>query len=98
MIEDDVEDDFESRAMERLDHVPEFVEDPERFLPRTVRMMRREEGDGLVAPVIHLASRRIVRVELKHRQQLDRGDPQVFEIRNLLDQSGVCPSRRGPDA
>ena len=67
VVEDDVEDDFESRAMERFDHVPKFVKHPERFLPRAERMMRREEGDGLVPPVIH-ASRRVLRVELKHRQ------------------------------
>ena len=43
VIEDDIQDHFEARAVKRLDHVPKFVEDCERALLRAVRLMRREE-------------------------------------------------------
>ena len=95
VIEDDVEDDFDSGAMERLDHVPEFVEDRKRFLARAVRVMRRKERDRLVSPVVHAARRRMLRIELKHRQQLHGGDAQVLQVGNLLDQAGVGPSLPG---
>ena len=79
--------------MQRLDHVAELVEHRERLRPRTVGVMRREERDRLVAPVVH-PERRILRVELEDRQQLDGGDSQLLQIRNLLDQPGVGPARR----
>jgi hypothetical protein len=43
VIEDDIEDDFEARAVERFDHVSKFIEDRERVLVRAVSLMRREE-------------------------------------------------------
>ena len=58
--------------------------------------MRREERDRLVAPVVHAARRRILRIELKHRQQLHGRDAQVLQVRNLLDQAGVGPSLLAP--
>src|SRR6516162_1523159 len=50
VIEDDVEDNFESGAVERFDHIPKFIEDSEWVLLRAVRVMRHEERNRLVAP------------------------------------------------
>ena len=43
VIEDHIENDFDSGAVERLDHVAKFIENAEGLLPRTIRMMRREK-------------------------------------------------------
>ena len=81
-----------SGAVERLDHVAELVEDSERILPRTVGVMRREERDRLVAPVVHAAGRAVLRIELEDWQQLYGGDAEILEIRNLVDQAGIGPA------
>ncbi len=52
MIENDVEDHFDARAVQRLHHISEFIHRAERMLPRTVTAMRREEGNGIVTPII----------------------------------------------
>ncbi len=93
VVEDDVENDLDARSMQRLDHVAEFVDRPQGILPRAVRLMRREERDRRVAPVIDESRRRVLGVELKHRQELDGGDPEVAEIRNLLDEPGKRAAR-----
>ena len=97
VIEHDVEDDFEARAVKRLDHVPKFVEGRERVLLRAVRLMWREERNGGIAPVVRLARRAILRVELEHRQQLHRGDAQILEVGNLFDQSRIGTALLGRD-
>src|SRR5215204_193728 len=61
-------------------------------------MVRRKEGDRLVAPVIDPAGRRSLRVELKYRQQFDRGDAQILQVWNLLDRAGIGSALRGGDA
>src|SRR4030095_12773984 len=43
VIKDHIENDFDAGAVERLDHVAKFIDDPERFLSGTVRMMRRKK-------------------------------------------------------
>jgi hypothetical protein len=43
VIEDHIENNFDFGAMKRSDHVSKFIENCERSLPRTVRVMRREE-------------------------------------------------------
>ena len=40
VIEDDVENDLDARAVQRLDHVAKLVDGPERILPRAVGLMR----------------------------------------------------------
>ena len=84
--------------MERFDHVAELIEHAERLAPRTVGVMRGEERDRLVSPVVHASWRRVLGVELKHRQQLHRRDAEVHEVRDLLDQPGVGASLPGRDA
>ena len=55
--------------------------------------MRREERDRRVAPVIDESRRRVLGVELEHRKELDGGDPEIAEIRNLLDEPGKRAAR-----
>src|SRR5580765_7670838 len=57
--------------------------------------MRREERDWLVAPVVREALRRILRIELEDRQKLDGGNPEIYQVGNLLDQPGVGAARLG---
>ena len=62
--------------------------------------MRREERDRRIAPVVDLARRTVLGIELKDRQQFDGGDPELLEVGNLLDQTGVGPAaanRRLPE-
>ena len=54
--------------------------------------MRREEAHGAVAPEVAEPERRrrrgdVLRIEREHRQELDVGDPERFEIRNFLDET-----------
>ena len=60
--------------------------------------MRGEERDRRVAPVVDVARRAVLGVELEHRQQLDRGDAELLQIGNLLDQPGVRAAVRFADA
>ena len=76
---------------------------PERVLARAVCLMRRKERNRRIAPIVDASRRRILRIELKHRQQFDRCDTKLLKVRNLLDQPCVCAtlglrSRRSWDA
>ena len=59
-------------------------------------MVRRKEGDRGISPVIDQPARGILLIELEHRQQLDRGDPQVFQVGDFIDytQVGAAPLGR----
>jgi hypothetical protein len=87
VVEHDVEDDLGAGPVQRLDHVAELVHRAERIFARAARLVRREERDRRIAPIVDLAGRTIPGVELEHRQQLHRGDPELLEIRDLLDQA-----------
>ena len=93
VVVDHVEDHLDAGAVQRLDHVAEFVEHRQRPLRRGTRggvaHMRRKERDRRIAPVVDQAGRRVLRVELEHRHQLDRGDAQVDQVRDLVDQPGI---------
>src|SRR5689334_12550250 len=87
VIEDNIQDHLDACTVKCLDHVTELVDRTERFPTRTIRLVRCEKADWLVAPIIDLSGRTGLRIELKHRKQLYRGNPQPLEVRNLLDQS-----------
>ena len=89
VVEDDVEDHLDAGAVQRLDHVAELVEHGERLAPRRVAGVRREPRDRRVAPVVGQPRRGVERVVLEHRQQLDRGHAERFQVRNLVDDAGV---------
>jgi hypothetical protein len=88
VVEHDIDDDLDARPVQRLDHVAELIHRAERVLARAVCLMRGEERDRRIAPVVDLSRRAILRIELEHRQQLDRRDPQPLKVRDLLDQTG----------
>ena len=89
VVVDHVEDHFDARAVEGLHHVAELVPYREGVLSGAVGMMRREERDRLVPPVVHATARRILRIELEDGQQLHGGDAEVLEVGDLLDQPGI---------
>jgi hypothetical protein len=88
VVEHDIDDDLDARPVQRLDHVAELIHRAERVLARAVCLMRGEERDRRIAPVVDLSRRAILRIELEHRQQLDRRDAQLLKVRDLLNQTG----------
>ena len=56
---------------------------------RCILRMRCEEVQRHVSPIVTL-----LRIALKYGHQFDDCDPKILQIRNLFDQSGVCPSSR----
>ena len=52
VIENNIENDFDARPVQRLHHVAKFVYRAERILARAVALVRREERDRRIAPVI----------------------------------------------
>ena len=89
VVEDGVEDHLDARAVERLDHVAELVERPERIAPRAVRVVRCEQCDGGVAPVVGETLGSILRVELEHGQKLHGRDAEIAQVGDLLDEPCV---------
>ena len=79
VIEDHVENDFDSGAVQRFDHVAKLVNGPERILTRAIRLVRRKERNGRIAPIVHPSRRRILSIELKYREQFDCCDAQLLE-------------------
>ena len=74
---------------------------PSGILPRAVRLMRCEERDGRVTPIVNATWRAILRIKLKHGKKFDSRDSQVLEIRNLLDESAksaACLFRDHPSS
>ena len=68
----------------------ELIDGPEGVAARAIGRVRCEEGDGLIAPVIPAKPRgRHLWVKREDRQQLNGGDPESFQIGNLLDQPGI---------
>ncbi len=94
VVEDDVEDQPDARPVERLDHVTELVPRPDRA--DAVARMGGVEAVGAVAPVVlepqsGRFGRHVLSVEGHHGQQLDMGDAEILQVRDLVDE---CP--KGP--
>src|SRR5262249_51423035 len=98
VIEHDVENHLDAGAMERLDHVPKFVDGTRWIAPRTVSVMRCDERHRRIAPVIDVSRWTVLGVELEYRQKLHRGDAEVLQIRNLVDQPCERPAPLVADA
>src|SRR5699024_8406642 len=88
VIENDVEDHLDSRAVESLDHVAKLVDRPQRVAARAIGLVGREEGNRRITPVVDLAGGRVERVKLKDRKQLDCSNAKLVEVRYLFDQPG----------
>src|SRR5262249_12468888 len=89
VIEDNVENDLDTRPMQCLHHVAKLVDRAERVLTRAIALMRREERDRRVSPIVDPSRRGILSVELKHGQQFDGGDPELSQIWNLFHQGSI---------
>src|SRR5208282_3747135 len=73
--------DLNVRGVERLDHGAECVVLVVISRSAAVAVVRGEKAQWVVTPVVPLLG-----VELKDGHKFHRGDAQVFEIRDLLDQ------------
>ena len=85
----DIEDDLDIGAVQGLDHIAEFIHRPQHVTAGAVWAVWREEGDGLIAPVVGQRRGGGVGVELMDRQQFDGLDAERLEIGDLLDQAGI---------
>jgi len=68
MVEDHVENDLDSRSMQRLDHVTELVHRAKPIPARTKGLVRRKERDRCVSPVVDESGRAVLGIELDNRQ------------------------------
>jgi len=97
VVVDHVEDDLDPRPVQLLDHRLELLHLLAAGAEGRVVVVRGEEADGVVAPVVAQAAllQRVVVHELVHRHELDRGDAQVLQV---LDHHRVDEPRvRPPD-
>ena len=68
VVENDVEDDLDVRAVQGLHHVAKLVDRSERILACAVTAVRGKEGDRSVSPVVGTSRRCVLDVELEHWQ------------------------------
>jgi hypothetical protein len=82
VVVDDVQDDLDAGRVQRLDHRLELLHLPAVPAERRVVVVRGEEADRVVAPVVASGPGRPGAVvhELVHRHQLDGGDPELLEV------------------
>src|ERR1700758_5294471 len=53
MVEDHVQNHFDARTVQGLNHIAELIYRTERVLPRTVGAVRRKERYWRITPVVH---------------------------------------------
>ena len=78
MVVDDVQDDLDPRLVQNLDHGLELAEQAVAHIER----MRREEGDGIVAPIVSkaLAHQDMIVDEAVDRQKFDGRDAEIAQV------------------
>ena len=82
MVVDDVEDDFDARLMHGAHERLELLHLLAPVAGRRIGVVRREEADRVVAPVVGqaLVVQTAVGDELVHGHQLDGGDAELGEV------------------
>src|ERR1700722_10720648 len=87
---DDVEDDLDADGMEMRDHLLRLIDEGR----AEVAWLRREEADGVIAPVVAqlLVEQTAVVDEGVDRQQLNRGDAEAADV---VDRLGMHQAREG---
>ena len=82
VVVDDVENHLEPGGVERLHHRLELAHLLAVRAARAEALVGREEAQGVVAPVVGqpAAGEKTLGDRLVHREQLDRGDPQLLEV------------------
>ena len=102
VVVDHVEDDLDALLVERPDHGLEFGHRTAALSVGGVLVVRCEESEGVVAPVVSQAQVQQPAVvhELMHRHQFDRGDIQRFEMIDdrRVSQAGVGAAERFGDS
>jgi hypothetical protein len=92
VIVDDVQDHFDAVRVKLVDHFLEFVRERRVQIAR----LRREEAQGVVAPVVSQALLDEIAVvdERMHRQQLGRRHAERAQVSRhvLMSQGGECPA------
>jgi hypothetical protein len=79
--------------MKGLDHIPELVQCIQRAFAGTVPLMRGEERDRAVSPIVDQSRGSILRIELKYRQEFNSRDTEFDQVGDLLDQPGISSTR-----
>ena len=94
VVVDDVEDDLDARGVQLAHHALELLHLLAAVAARGVGVVRREEADGVVAPVVAeaLVDQVLVVHELVCGHELERGDPELAQV---LDDRGVRDGRVG---
>ena len=94
MVVDDVENDFDSSVVKRLDHLLELANLPASRACRTVRTMRGEIADGVIAPIVGESAfeKEGLIDEVMDRQEFNGADPKAVKV---LDGSGLRQSGVG---
>ena len=97
VVVDHVEDHLDAGAVQRLDHALELAHLLPALAGRRVAGVRREEADRRVAPVVGQALRveEVLVGDVMHREQLDRGDAELLEVRDRVvgGEAGVGPAQ-----
>src|SRR6185437_9037805 len=87
-----IENYLDTGLVKGLHHVTELVQASQRITSGGVPTVRRKKGHRTIAPVVLQTRWRILSVELENRHQLDCGDSQILQVRNLLDQPRIRAS------
>src|SRR5512139_323821 len=98
MVVDDVQEDLNSGPVQRLDHIPELVERPQRIAAGTVAVMGGEKRKGGIPPVIAQSRGTILLVKGEDGEQFDRADSEVLQVWGFFRQSGIGAPPGGRDA
>ena len=93
MVVHNVEHHGDPGLVKSLDHILELKMLPIIINTRCILRMRCEEVQRHVSPIVTL-----VRIALKYGHEFDDGDPKLFQIRDLFDQSGIGAGSRGMHA
>ena len=98
VIEDDIENYTDPGLVQGLDHVAELIDMIADFGMHTVRVFRCKEAERVVSPVVserrtiyRTGPLRAFLVKVEDRQQFHSSDSQLFEVGDLLDDTGKRP-------
>ena len=98
VVVDDVQDHLDAGGVQRADHRLELRDLGAGWPAAQVALLRREEGERAVAPVVPQRPilEEAVVGELVNGQKLDRGDPQLLEVADGrgMGQAGVAAAQR----
>ena len=94
VVVDDVEDDLDAGRVQRAHHALELLHLLAEIAARRIGVVRREEPDGVVAPVVRepTVDEVLVVHELVHGHEFDRGDAELLQ---MIDDRRVGDARVG---